>query len=52
MCGAELTPLPHGVQRVARLLQDPHRVFKLWPQDLERLTGAPLADVVQGSADA
>jgi prolyl-tRNA editing enzyme YbaK/EbsC (Cys-tRNA(Pro) deacylase) len=26
----------------------PHGVFKLRPQDLERLTGAPVADVVQG----
>ena len=25
----------------------PHAVFKLRPQDLERLTGAPLADVVK-----
>ncbi len=25
----------------------PHGVFKLLPQDLERLTGAPVADVVQ-----
>jgi prolyl-tRNA editing enzyme YbaK/EbsC (Cys-tRNA(Pro) deacylase) len=25
----------------------PHGVFKLRPQDLERLTGAPVADVVQ-----
>ena len=25
----------------------PHTVFRLKPQDLERLTGAPLADVVQ-----
>ena len=25
----------------------PHSVFKLRPQDLERLTGAPVADVVQ-----
>ena len=25
----------------------PHAVFKLRPQDLERLTGAPVADVVQ-----
>ena len=28
----------------------PHGVFKLRPQDLERLTGAPVADVVQGPA--
>jgi prolyl-tRNA editing enzyme YbaK/EbsC (Cys-tRNA(Pro) deacylase) len=28
----------------------PHGVFKLRPQDLERLTGAPVADVVQESA--
>ena len=28
----------------------PHGVFKLRPQDLERLTGAPVADVVQASA--
>jgi prolyl-tRNA editing enzyme YbaK/EbsC (Cys-tRNA(Pro) deacylase) len=28
----------------------PHAVFRLRPQDLERLTGAPVADVVQGSA--
>jgi prolyl-tRNA editing enzyme YbaK/EbsC (Cys-tRNA(Pro) deacylase) len=26
----------------------PHGVFKLTPADLERLTGAPVADVVQG----
>ena len=25
----------------------PHAVFRLSPQDLERLTGAPVADVVQ-----
>ena len=25
----------------------PHGVFRLRPQDLERLTGAPVADVVQ-----
>jgi hypothetical protein len=25
----------------------PHGVFKLKPQDLERLTGAPVADVAQ-----
>jgi prolyl-tRNA editing enzyme YbaK/EbsC (Cys-tRNA(Pro) deacylase) len=29
----------------------PHGVFKLRPQDLERLTGAPIADVVQSPAD-
>jgi prolyl-tRNA editing enzyme YbaK/EbsC (Cys-tRNA(Pro) deacylase) len=28
----------------------PHGVFKLKPQDLERLTGAPVADVVQETA--
>ena len=28
----------------------PHGVFKLRPQDLERLTGAPVADVVQAAA--
>ncbi|MBC7470007.1 MAG: YbaK/EbsC family protein [Ramlibacter sp.] len=28
----------------------PHGVFKLRPQDLERLTGAPVADVVQDPA--
>jgi len=28
----------------------PHGVFKLRPQDLERLTGAPVADVVQSPA--
>jgi prolyl-tRNA editing enzyme YbaK/EbsC (Cys-tRNA(Pro) deacylase) len=28
----------------------PHGVFKLKPQDLERLTGAPVADVVQAPA--
>jgi len=28
----------------------PHAVFKLRPQDLERLTGAPVADVVQEPA--
>ena len=28
----------------------PHGVFQLRPQDLERLTGAPVADVAQGSA--
>jgi prolyl-tRNA editing enzyme YbaK/EbsC (Cys-tRNA(Pro) deacylase) len=28
----------------------PHGVFKLKPQDLERLTGAPIADVVQAPA--
>ncbi len=28
----------------------PHAVFKLRPQDLERLTGAPVADVVQAPA--
>ncbi len=27
----------------------PHAVFKLRPQDLERLTGAPVADVVQAT---
>ena len=30
----------------------PHGVFKLRPQDLERLTGAPVADVVQLPASA
>ena len=30
----------------------PHGVFKLKPQDLERLTGAPVADVVQAPAGA
>jgi len=30
----------------------PHGVFKLRPQDLERLTGAPVADVVQQTAGA
>jgi prolyl-tRNA editing enzyme YbaK/EbsC (Cys-tRNA(Pro) deacylase) len=30
----------------------PHGVFKLRPQDLERLTGAPVADVVQQQASA
>jgi prolyl-tRNA editing enzyme YbaK/EbsC (Cys-tRNA(Pro) deacylase) len=30
----------------------PHGVFKLRPQDLERLTGAPVADVVQQPAAA
>jgi prolyl-tRNA editing enzyme YbaK/EbsC (Cys-tRNA(Pro) deacylase) len=29
----------------------PHGVFKLRPQDLERLTGAPVADVVQPPAE-
>lgn len=29
---------------------DPHGVFQLQPQDLVRLTGAPVADVVQESA--
>jgi prolyl-tRNA editing enzyme YbaK/EbsC (Cys-tRNA(Pro) deacylase) len=29
----------------------PHGVFKLRPQDLERLTGAPVADVVQAPAE-
>ncbi len=28
----------------------PHAVFRLRPQDLERLTGAPVADVVQAPA--
>lgn len=28
----------------------PHGVFRLHPQDLERLTGAPVADVVQEAA--
>jgi prolyl-tRNA editing enzyme YbaK/EbsC (Cys-tRNA(Pro) deacylase) len=28
----------------------PHGVFKLHPRDLERLTGAPVADVVQAAA--
>jgi prolyl-tRNA editing enzyme YbaK/EbsC (Cys-tRNA(Pro) deacylase) len=28
----------------------PHGVFKLRPQDLEKLTGAPVADVVQAPA--
>jgi prolyl-tRNA editing enzyme YbaK/EbsC (Cys-tRNA(Pro) deacylase) len=28
----------------------PNGVFRLSPQDLERLTGAPVADVVQGAA--
>ena len=27
----------------------PHGVFKLRPQDLQRLTGAPVADVVEGA---
>jgi prolyl-tRNA editing enzyme YbaK/EbsC (Cys-tRNA(Pro) deacylase) len=30
----------------------PHGVFKLRPQDLERLTGAPVADVAQQAAGA
>jgi prolyl-tRNA editing enzyme YbaK/EbsC (Cys-tRNA(Pro) deacylase) len=30
----------------------PHSVFKLRPQDLERLTGAPVADVVQSVEQA
>lgn len=30
----------------------PHGVFKLRPQDLERLTGAPVADVVQSPPGA
>ncbi|HSV54085.1 MAG TPA: YbaK/EbsC family protein [Burkholderiaceae bacterium] len=30
----------------------PHGVFKLRPQDLERLTGAPVADVVQEAGAA
>ena len=30
----------------------PHGVFQLTPQDLERLTGAPVADVVQAPAGA
>jgi prolyl-tRNA editing enzyme YbaK/EbsC (Cys-tRNA(Pro) deacylase) len=30
----------------------PHGVFKLSPQDLQALTGAPVADVVQESPDA
>ncbi len=30
----------------------PHGVFRLRPQDLERLTGAPVADVVQEPAPA
>jgi prolyl-tRNA editing enzyme YbaK/EbsC (Cys-tRNA(Pro) deacylase) len=30
----------------------PHGVFKLRPQDLERLTGAPVADVVQEGGTA
>jgi prolyl-tRNA editing enzyme YbaK/EbsC (Cys-tRNA(Pro) deacylase) len=30
----------------------PHGVFKLRPQDLQRLTGAPVADVVQQAAGA
>ena len=30
----------------------PHGVFKLRPQDLERLTGAPVADVVQSPTGA
>lgn len=29
----------------------PHGVFKLRPQDLQRLTGAPVADVVQSPSD-
>ncbi len=50
MCGVELTSLPEGVQRVARLLQEqghPHAPVML--DDLERLTGAPVADVVQAT---
>ena len=50
MCGAELLALPDGVQRVAAALQQsghPRAVFKLRPQDLEFLTGAPVADVAE-----
>ena len=49
MCGSELTALPDGVQRVAAALQEkghPHSVFPLHPGDLQRLTGAPVVDVV------
>ena len=50
MCGAELLALPDGVQRVAAALAQsghPHGVFRLRPHDLERLTGAPVADVAE-----
>lgn len=53
MCGAELKPLPEGVQCVARLLQgkgNPHGVFKLQPDDLQQLTGAPMVDVAEQGA--
>lgn len=48
MCGAEVQPLPKGVQRVMAALEAMghlHGVFRLAPQDLGLLTGPPLADV-------
>ena len=48
MCGAELKVLAEGVQRIATALQargHPHDVFKLAPQDLATLSGAPVVDV-------
>lgn len=50
MCGAEFAALPDGVQRVAAALRQssyPRAAFKLCPQDRERLTRAPVADVVE-----
>ena len=48
MWGTERKPPPEGVQRVATALQargHPHDVFKLAPQDLATLSGAPVVDV-------
>ncbi|WP_332825821.1 YbaK/EbsC family protein [Ramlibacter sp.] len=55
-----VSPIAHAVEPVTLIDRElfrfdeiwaaaghPHGVFKLRPQDLERLTGAPVADVVQ-----
>jgi hypothetical protein len=46
---SETMNCPEGVQRVARWLAaqgHPQGVFRLQPDDLKALTGAPVADVV------
>jgi prolyl-tRNA editing enzyme YbaK/EbsC (Cys-tRNA(Pro) deacylase) len=58
-----VSPVGHSVPPVTLIDRDlfrfdeiwaaaghPHGVFKLAPQDLEKLTGAPVADVVQTAA--
>lgn len=60
-----VSPLAHATPPVTLIDQDllrfdvvwaaaghPHGVFPLHPADLQRLTGAPVVDVVQGPVDA